>query len=128
MTNNIDHLTTSERTTMERSAEQSPAHRRIFADWLEEHGEEDAAGAQRRLASSEEEDLKKTENEWNPVALNDFEEEARPGRWVWACDALYGFARRMRVAETIEQAVADFERAGEPATKVRVYQDGEWVE
>jgi hypothetical protein len=64
-------------------------------------------------------------SKWRQVSGNQFEAEAPAGRYVWASDGVYGYARPLAEGETVEQAVADFEAAGEPALEVRIYQDGE---
>ncbi len=69
-----------------------------------------------------------TKSEWRQVSGNQFEAEALAGRHIWVSDGVYGYARPMAEAETVEQAVADFEAAGEPADEFRIYQDGERVE
>lgn len=70
-----------------------------------------------------------TENsKWQQVAGDRFEEEALTGCYVWVSDGVYGYARKLAAGETVEQAVADFESAGEPAGEFRVYRDGKWVE
>lgn len=72
--------------------------------------------------------MKTTKGEWRQVSGIQFEADAPAGRQVWVSDGVYGYARPMAEAETVEQAVADFETAGESATEFRVYQDGERVD
>lgn len=69
-----------------------------------------------------------TKSEWRQVGGNQFEEEAPAGRHIWVSDGVYGYARNMAEGETVEQAIADFESAGEDAAEFRLYQDGERVE
>jgi hypothetical protein len=69
-----------------------------------------------------------TKSEWRQVGGNQFDSEALAGRHIWVSDGVNGYARPMTEGETAEQAVADFEAAGEPANEVRVYQGGERVE
>jgi hypothetical protein len=66
-------------------------------------------------------------SKWRQVGGNQFEAEAPSlsGRYVWVSDGVYGYTRPLAEGEAVEQAVADFEAAGEPALEVRVYQDGE---
>jgi hypothetical protein len=72
--------------------------------------------------------MTETTSKWRQVGRNQFEAEAPAGRYVWASDGVYGYARPLAEGEAVEQAVADFEAAGEPAEEVRVYQDGERVD
>ncbi len=65
-----------------------------------------------------------TKTKWQQISLDEFEEAALAGRYIWIADGVLGYARPMEVGETVRQAVTDFESAGESALDVRVYQDG----
>lgn len=69
-----------------------------------------------------------SKSKWQQVSGGQFESASPAGRHIWVSDGVHGYARPLADGETAEQAVADFESAGEAAAEYRVYEDGEWVE
>lgn len=70
-----------------------------------------------------------TKTKWTTAMPADAERMSRNGtRTVYCADVVNGFARPMRAGETLAEAVADFEAAGESVVTSRVYESGEQAE
>jgi hypothetical protein len=65
-------------------------------------------------------------SKWRQVSKLEMVSESPPRTHIWISDGVNGFERRLADGETLAQAIADFESAGEEAFAAFLYTNGQW--